>query len=69
MITDPILEQAIDQIGRRRVFDRAVSLGWWPESPPAAIWWCIVKQLEGEDSAMVSHGVADRLDRAAGASQ
>ena len=40
------LEAAIDSVGRDRVFDRAVALGWrHGDPPPEWVWWGIVDSL------------------------
>ena len=52
---DKELEEAIDQVGRVKVFDLAALNGWFPpNSPPKWIWWGIVRQLRNTNSKTVT---------------
>lgn len=44
---DPELEQAIDSVGRQRVFNLARANGWRPgTAPPKWVWWELVRRVE-----------------------
>lgn len=48
---DRALEDAIDKVGRGRVFARAEANGWYDGAvPPKWVWWMIVRQLKQEDA-------------------
>ena len=41
------LEQAIENVGRDRVFMRALSFGWRKgNNPPEWVWWSIVHEIQ-----------------------
>ena len=46
-MTDELLEEAIEEVGRDRVLERAASLGWTAYCPPEKwVWWEIVRSLQ-----------------------
>ena len=47
---DPDLEDAIDAVGRDRVFGRAYELWWRRDAPPKTVWWGIVNELKARDA-------------------
>lgn len=49
-MTDDLLEKAIDQVGRDKVFDRARALGWGDGGAPSFVWWGIVRELQLEEA-------------------
>jgi poly-gamma-glutamate capsule biosynthesis protein CapA/YwtB (metallophosphatase superfamily) len=58
---DKELEDAIDEVGRDKVFIRARMLGWSPGSaPPKHVWWGIVSQIRNGEPAP-SNGIDNIL--------
>lgn len=60
------LERAINSVGRARVVQRAVQLGWGHHlSLPVYVWWEIVRELQGQrlaaGQATVLHGIENPL--------
>ena len=48
---DEVLEKAIDEVGRDRVFARARAHGWVTHAaPPKWVWWGIVTELRNADA-------------------
>jgi len=41
---DDVLEKAIDEAGRDKVFQRARDIGW-RDAPPKWVWWGIIAEL------------------------